>query len=386
MQAATHTNRASIPDVRTTLVRVLHVHAGNMYGGVEAIMLTLARQRHATPGMESSFALCFAGRFSEALQAAEAPVYWLGNVRIRQPLSIRRARQSLGELLRREAFDVIATHSCWSQAIFGPVVRKAALPSVFYLHGPANGRHWLERWARRTPPDKVICNSQFTAATLQHLYPHTRAEVVYCPVAPPQLTNSDADTKQTRAELKTPEGDTVIIQVSRMEPLKGHFVHLEALSLLKHLPGWVCWQVGGAQGTVEEKYEQRLKEAANRLGIADRVRFLGQRTDIARLLAASDVFCQPNTAPEAFGITFIEALYSHLPVITTDLGGAPEIVDDSCGRLVQPNNAPALASALKLLVEDRALRQTLGEAGFARASSLCDVSSQMSRLRKYFSE
>ena len=89
---------------------------------------------------------------------------------------------------------------------------------------------------------------------------------------------------------------------------------------------------------------------------------------------------------EAFGITFIEALYSHLPVITTDLGGAPEIVDDSCGRLVQPNNAPVLASALKLLVEDRALRQTLGEAGFARASSLCDVSSQMSRLRKYFSE
>ena len=367
-------------------MRVLHVHAGNMYGGVEAMMLTQAQQRNASPGMEPSYALCFAGRFSEALKAAEAPVHWLGNVRVRQPLSIRRARHSLRELLRREAFDVVVTHSCWSQAIFGRVVRKAAVPLVFYLHGPADGRHWLERWARRTRPDKVICNSRFTAATIDHLYPHARAEVVYSPVALPQLTHSDADTKQTRAELKTPEGATVIIQISRMEPLKGHLLHLEALSLLKDLDGWVCWQVGGPQAAGEEKYEQGLKEAASRLGIAERVRFLGERTDIARLLAASDIFCQPNTAPEAFGITFIEALYAHLPVITTDLGGAPEIVDDSCGRLVQPNNAGALASALKLLVEDRPLRQKLGEAGFARATALCDVSSQMSRLRKHFSE
>jgi glycosyltransferase involved in cell wall biosynthesis len=171
-----------------------------------------------------------------------------------------------------------------------------------------------------------------------------------------------------------------------MEPWKGHLLHLEALSLLKDLPGWVCWQVGGAQTAGEDNYERGLKKTASRLGISERVRFLGQRTDVARLLAAADIFCQPNAGPEPFGISFIEALYAHLPVITTDLGGAPEIVDDSVGLLVQPNNPVALANALKLLVEDRSLRRKLGEAGFARATTLCDVSSQLNRLQKYFSE
>jgi glycosyltransferase involved in cell wall biosynthesis len=368
------------------LVRVLHVHPGNIYGGVETMLLTQAQHRNDVPGMQASFALCFVGRFSEQLDSVAAPVHWLGKVRVRQPLSIRRVRHNLGELLRREPFDVVVTHSCWSQAIFGPVVRKSAVPLVFYLHGPAKGRHWLERWARRTPPDKVVCNSRFTASTLHHLYPQVPAKVVYCPVAPPQLSDADSDRKQTRAELQTPEGATVIIQVSRMEPWKGHRLHLEALSLLKDLPDWVCWQVGGAQTPGEENYERELKETASRLGIAERVRFLGQRTEVARLLFASDIFCQPNTGPEPFGISFIEALYAHLPVVTTNLGGAPEIVDDSCGLLVQPNDATALANTLKLLLENRDLRQKLGKAGFSRATALCDVSSQMGKLQKYFSE
>lgn len=349
------------------------------------MLLAQARQR-PSHDMKSSFALCFAGRFSDELKSAEAAVHWLGRVRIRQPISILRARQSLRELLNREHFDLVITHSCWSQAIFGPVVRQAQVPLVFYLHGPANGRHWLERWARRTPPDKVVCNSRFTAATIDHLYPDARAEVVYCPVALPKTTYSDSDTQQTRAELQTPKGATVVIQISRMEPLKGHHLHFQALSLLKDLPDWVCWQVGGPQTAGEELYAEGLKKAAIRLGIADRVRFLGQRTDVARLLSASDIFCQPNTAPDAFGISFIEALYSYLPVITTNIGGAPEIVDDSCGVLVTPNDPPALANALRLLIEDRPLRRKLGEAGFARATSLCDVPSQMGRLQKYFSE
>ena len=376
---------AASPSLQTAPrpIRVLHVHSGNLYGGVETMLLTQVRGRDLCPALELSFALCFEGRLSEELAALGTTVYQLGQVRIRQPLTVRRARVALRELLRREAFDVLVTHSCWSQAIFGPVARAAHLPLVFYLHGPAQGRHWLdwlERWARRTAPDVVLCNSRFTAATLSQLYPHARTETVYCPVAPPPVSYSKADTKETRAELQTPPDATVIIQVSRMETLKGQLIHLEALSLMKDLPGWVCWQVGGAQRPDEIQYLAELKRAAAHLGIAKRVRFLNERSDVARLLAAADIYCQPNTDPDSFGISFIEALYAQLPIVTTNIGGAREIVDDSCGVLVPPGDAPALATALRRLIQEREFRLNLGTAGPQRALALCDPAVRLNQF------
>jgi glycosyltransferase involved in cell wall biosynthesis len=362
-------------------LRVLHVHAGNMYGGVETMLLTQARQRNLCPALESSFALCFDGRFSRELLAAGAHVHPLGEVKIRQLLTVRRARRKLRELLRRQSFDAVVTHSCWSQAIFGRVARAAALPLVFYQHGPSNGRHWLERLARRVVPDAALCNSMFTAATLSKLYTRLRAEIIYCPVAPPDVSSSEQDARAaTRAEWQTPPRAAVIIQVSRMETLKGQLLHLEALGLLKDLPGWVCWQVGGAQRASELQYLEELKLATARLGIAERVRFLHERSDVARLLAAADIFCQPNIAPDSFGLAFIEALYARLPVVTMALGGACEIVDDSCGVLVPPGDANALAASLRSLIQDQTLRARLGEAGPARARQLCDPATQMKKF------
>jgi len=299
-------------------MRALHVHSGNLYGGVETLMVTLSRHRDLCPGMELDFALCFEGRLSEELKAAGVPVYSLGNVRISRPLTIWRARRALGDLLKRERFDAIICHSAWTQAIFGPVSRSTGLPLVFWLHGASNGRHWLERWAKMTPPDLALCNSQFTASTLPNLFPQVRDEVVYCPVSFPELIYSKSELSATRTEFDTPDDAVVIIQVSRMEECKGHVLHLEALSTLKDLPGWVCWLIGGAQRASEAAYLNKLKALASQLGIMDRMRFAGQRSDAQKLLAAADIHCQPNTSAEGFGITFIEGLQAGLPVVTTD--------------------------------------------------------------------
>jgi glycosyltransferase involved in cell wall biosynthesis len=352
---------------------------------VETMLLTQARQRTSDPAMEPSFALCFVGQFSEELVAAGAHIHWLGQARVRQPLSIRRARQGFRELLQRHSYDVVVTHSSWSQAIFGPVARDAAVPLVFYLHSATNGRHWLERWARRTVPDVALCNSQFTARALPLIYPHVVTEVVYCPVAQPLRHFSETERRATRAELRTPVESIVIIQASRMEAWKGHALHLEALSRLKDVPGWVCWQVGGAQRPSEAQYAAELKQVAARLGLAEHVRFTGQRPDVARLMAAADIYCQPNTGPEPFGIAFIEALHARLPVITTALGGACEIIVDSCGMLVAPGDARALSASLRRLIEDRDLRARLGAAGPERARQLCDPAAHMSRFSEALS-
>ncbi len=159
-------------------MRVLHVHSGNMYGGVETLLVTLARHRDLCPEMEPHYALCFEGRLSEELTAAGVPVHLLGKVRVRRPLTVLRARRKLADLLRREQFNLVVCHSTWSQSLFGPVVHSLDLPLVFWLHGATNGKHWLDRWGRRTVPDLALCNSQFTAAMLLNIFPDVRTEVV----------------------------------------------------------------------------------------------------------------------------------------------------------------------------------------------------------------
>ena len=361
-------------------MRVLHVYSGNLYGGIETMLVTLARCRELCTSMESHFALCFEGRLSRELSGAGAQVHLLGNVRASRPATVWRARRRLGQLLQQTKFDLVVCHLSWAQAIFGPVVRGAGLPLVFWLHDAARGRHWLERWARRTPPDLALCNSHFTASTLPNLYPRTPSEVIYCPVAFTASGISNGERRAARAELETAEDAIVIIQVSRMEEWKGHAQHLEALGKLKEVSNWICWMVGGAQRPAEAEYLAELKNTAKRLAIDERIRFLGESSNVLRLLAVADIYCQPNLQPEPFGITFIEALFARLPVVTMAMGGAAEIVNDSCGILIPPGDVGALSSALHKLIDDRRLRILLGEDGHVRAHELCDPATQMKRL------
>ncbi len=361
-------------------MRVLHIYSGNLYGGIETMLVTLARERALCPEMQPHFALSFEGRLSEELCAASVPVHMLGNVRASHPQTVLRARRALAELLRTHDFDIAICHAPWSQAIFAKPVRAAGLPQVFWLHDAIDGRHWLERWARRTPPDLIVCNSRYTAVTTKNLYRDVQAEVIYCPVSLSETARSNGERAATRRGLETPQEATVIIQVSRMEAWKGHALHLEALAGMRDVPGWVCWLVGGAQRPQEVQYLAGLKQIVTQSGLAERVIFLGERFDVPRLLAAADIHCQPNIQPEPFGITFIEALNAGLPVVTTSLGGAQEIVDDSCGILVAPGDAGELSSALNKLIDDEGLRVVLGAAGRARANRLCDPAAQIKQL------
>jgi glycosyltransferase involved in cell wall biosynthesis len=362
-------------------MRVLHVNAGNLFGGVEVLLTTLARQGHLCPTLEPHFAVCFAGRLHDELAAAGAGVARLGAVRVRYPWSVLRARRNLRTLLRREPFDAVICHAAWTQVVFGPVVRAWGLPLVFWLHDPPHETLFLlERWAQRTPPDLAVCNSEYTRARLPRLYPQARGEVVYCPVPPPPDPPTPAERDAVRATFGASPGDVVIVQVGRLAVHKGHLIHLEALGRLRHLPGWVCWQVGAPQGRAEESYYSAVRAAAAELGLLDRVRFLGWQPDVRRVLAAADLYCQPNTLPEPFGITFVEALLAGLPVVATAAGGPKEFIDDRCGILVAAGDAEGLAGALAALIRETDLRRRLSAGGPGRAQALCEPATQIGRL------
>jgi glycosyltransferase involved in cell wall biosynthesis len=349
------------------------------------MLVTLARYREGLPAHEQEFALCFEGRLSAELSASGVPVHWLGEVRTRRPLTVWRARRKLRRLLRERQIDVAVCHMPWSLAVFGPAARDAGIPLVFWMHGPARGWHWLELWARLTPPDLTICNSRFTSTTLVDLYRNSPFEVVYPPLPPPAARLSSSERALVRAEFDTPASATVIVQASRMELWKGQSFLLEALGRLRDLPGWVCWVAGGPQRPSERRYMEMLERAASKLGIAGRVRFLGERSDVSRILRAADIYCQPNTGPEPFGLALVEASGAGLPLISTAIGATTEIIDESCGVLVEPDDVQALGGALRQLVEEPGERSRLGSAGPARARALCDPSRQIKRLAEALS-
>jgi glycosyltransferase involved in cell wall biosynthesis len=374
------------PQAAGGFMRVLHCYSGNLYGGIESLLATLARQRDLAAGMIPEFALCFEGRLDEELRAAGVVVHQMGAVRFRRPWSVLQARHRLAQVLKVCPPDVVVCHACWPHVLFGPVARRAGCPLVFWMHDFAGGGHWAEALGAWTVPDLVVVNSQVTAATLPRLFPKAPHEVLYYPVAPPPAVERPQVRARVRCELSTPAEAVVILQASRLETWKGQSLLIEALGRLREQPGWVAWLAGGAQRPHEQVYLERLQAEARAAGIADRVRFLGQRSDVPDLLAAADIHCQPNTGPEPFGIAFIEALYAGLPVVSTRLGGAAEIVTEACGVLVPPADSSALASALGALIADPETRARLGSAGPERARFLCDPAAALGRFQELLSQ
>ena len=357
---------------------VLHVYSGNLFGGIESILATIARSKHAAAG-DHQFALCFEGRLSTELRAAGAAVHHLTPVTLRKPHTLARARRALRAVLDSRGFERVICHAPWSQGLFGSVVRRAGCSLVFWAHDLMTGRHWTERLARRAAPDLVICNSRFTQRSLDVLYPGIPSAVLYAPVAMPSPSTA-AGRQHVRASLDTGPDDVVIVQACRSEEWKGHELLLDALIEMRMVPNWTWWQVGGAQRPREQAFLARLRGRARRAGVADRIRWVGERTDTRDILAAADIYCQPNLEPEPFGISFIEALAARLPVVTTRQGAAEEIVDESCGALVQPGDVGQLATVLRDLVSDERGRKRLGTTGPARAQRLCDPSTQLDLL------
>ncbi len=365
-------------------MNVLHLCAGNMYGGVERLLVTLARLR-GVGRMRPVFAPCFEGQLSAELREAGAGVHLLGAVRASRPWTVWLARRRLSKLLKANRFDLVVAHACWPLAMFGKAVggfrrEGRRLPLVLWAHDILKNDNWIETRAAKIGVDLVLANSRATAESVKSVFPKARTQWEYLPVAAPEIGDKAKARADVRAELKTPAEAAVIVCASRLERWKGHAVLIEALGQLTNSPNWECWIAGGAQRPHEHEYLLELRASADRLGIGQRVKFLGQRKDIPHVLAAADIHCQPNTGPEPFGIAFVEAMYAGLPIVTSAIGGALELIDQSAGVLVNPGDVAGLTESLRELIDNPARRNSLGYGGMARARALCDPETVMARL------
>ena len=359
-------------------VRILHVAAGNLFGGVETQLVTFARYRERVPELESEFALCFDGRLARDLAQAAATVHRLGEVKLRDPLALGRANLTLRRLLRERKYDAVITHGAWPHAVAGLATKLSGVELVTWGHGAPLEPSFLDRVADWITPDLLILNSRHTGEAFGALFAKAKKHLVYYPVEnrAPQRTRAEL-----RRELNTPESTVVIAFAARFERWKGHTLLLRAARALLNRTSsdWRIWICGGVQRPSEEAYLAELRQYVESAGLTARVQFLGQRSDVPDVLAAADVFCQPNTDPEPFGIVFVEALYAGLPVVSTDMGGAAEIVTPACG-ILSAAEPEAVADALARVVTDTELRAALAAHAPARARDLCDPEARIREL------
>jgi len=153
-------------------------------------------------------------------------------------------------------------------------------------------------------------------------------------------------------------GAPIVGVVGRLEPEKGHPTLIDAWPLvLRAVPNAYLLIVG--EGSRREALEQQVAE----LGIAVRVIFTGRRDDVPAVTAALDVAVLPSYR-EAQGLTILEAMALSRPVVASNVGGIPEMVEDGrTGLLVPPHDPGALAGAITRLLVDHPLADMLARAG-----------------------
>lgn len=158
-----------------------------------------------------------------------------------------------------------------------------------------------------------------------------------------------------KSPVKRPDDKKVIIFTGRLVELKGVHHLISALGQLKESRNdWVCWIVGDG----DKKAELRVQTKA--LGLEEDVLFFGSRDDIPALLANSDIYVLPSLL-ENQPLSVVEAQIAGMPVIVSDAGGLPEIVEHQVTGLISPAGDPeALYQNLNLLLDDEKLRKTLG--------------------------
>lgn len=185
--------------------------------------------------------------------------------------------------------------------------------------------------------------------------------VIYNGVDPPAPKRTRAEV---RADLGLGEGP-VALHVANFLPVKGHDILMRALAKVKER-GVRLTVVTAGDGNERPAIEAQ----ARALGLGpEHVRFLGFRSDVPDLLAAADFFVLPSRM-EGLPLAVLEAMSHGLPIVTTRIGGNPEVVTDGeHGLLVPVEDPDALADAMARFAGDPELRHKLGEAGRLRVQS-----------------
>lgn len=220
----------------------------------------------------------------------------------------------------------------------------------------------LERWCyRRSRLNVLAAVSEGVVSELTRHYPGIPLAVTPNGVDADRFQPDEEARRQERSTARVGSGDIVALFVGGDWDRKGLSVAIEGLAQAcgAGATGLRLWVVGRGD-------QARFLQLAQRLGIADRVRFVGFRRDTERLYQAADLFLLPSLY-EAMPLVVYEAAVSRLPLVCTPCNGIQELVGRNDAGIVISRTPEAVAHALGLLVADSSLREAMGVVARERA-------------------
>jgi len=190
--------------------------------------------------------------------------------------------------------------------------------------------------------------------------------VVHNAVDPEVFQPNPVKRSKTRELLGFSEQQQLIGTIGQLTPRKGQLELIEAFAeVAGDFPAAKLLIIGEALFNRDFEYAEELRKAANDLGIAERVLFLGQREDMPDLTRALDV-AVVNSRAEPFGLTVVEAMASGTPVLATAVDGIQEIVSHGkTGWLVRSGDRPELVDGLRTLLGNTDVRASISASGLA---------------------
>ncbi len=345
-------------------VTIAHVDAESGFSGGEAqvflLMRGLARRGWRNVLVAPTTSASTARARSEGIEVL--PVSMRNDLDLLAIVRLRRAFRASGASL-------VHLHSGRATWLGGWAARLAGVPAITTRRMDRDVRRSVRtELVYRTLTRRVAAISSSVMRSLEEGgVPRERIRLITDAIDPDAF-RAKRSRDDVRAELGARAEDVVVVAVGALVARKGIDVLLRALAELDRRGvrplAWIA-------GDGEER--AALERSSRELGLSDRVRFLGVRSDVAELLHAADVFAMPSRR-EGMGVAALEALAAGCATVASRVGGLAEVVlEGRTGSLVAPENASELATALEVLVRDSDRRAAFGRAGPARVRELFHV-------------
>jgi L-malate glycosyltransferase len=350
-----------VPRIRVP--RVLQVVLSLAPGGTERLVLELIKR--SAP--EIDMAVCClddTGEWGEELRRNLVNVEALHRKAGFHPmLGYRVARAA-----HRQRANVIHCHH-YSPFVYG-CVSRLWYPSarvLFTEHGrlsdapPSQKRQIANRVLSLVPHQVFTVSSDLKRHIVAEGFPDTRVRVIYNGIDIGPLPDTDARPR-VQERLGLSQGRVVVGTIARLDSVKDLGTLIEAVALVnRNIPATLLIIGDGAE-------RKPLEDKAVMTHADGMVRFLGHRDDARDLLAGCHVYAN-SSIHEGISLTILEAMAAAIPVVATRVGGTPEILEDTCGRLVPARDAQTLAAALSDLAARPDLREHLGRAARQRVET-----------------
>ena len=244
-----------------------------------------------------------------------------------------RCNWRIGRLLRSHHPGLVHVHSPLYYGALSLGLRMSRLMSV--VHIQIEEEEEGLRWALRRPPDVIITCARFLREYVRNALPERRRDTQQI-VAIPNAVDTErfypGDKMAAKAGVGIPFQIPIVLMVANLAPHKGQETALRTAAILKEKGVRMQFWFAGVERGDSQEYTTRIKGLILDLGIADRVRLLGQRKDISELLQAADFFILPSSA-EGLPLSILEAQASKVPVLAALTAGIPEVVIDWENRL-----------------------------------------------------